>query len=383
MILAYILLILSGCSHIKEIQFQSYAVGLGMDYKDDEYHVVLQFLDFSNVAKTEQGKSADPSPVWLATGKGKTIEEAFTKIYQGIQIPINFDQLSIFIFGKSLLENRLSKTLQALDTNFNVRLTGSTYGTEESIEEIFTTKLPFYYAFSNARVMQPEQMQQQDSAVPAISLQELLYQFNEKTKTILLPNISIEDAIIKRDLKSLPVSTIKGAFIMKGEKMKGLLNEKDLNGFVRMNNKAVRSPVTLSEDQVGEKEFVQVEVLKPKVKRTVKKEGSDVQIGLDLRVSAIIRESSHEIDSSLIKKKIKEEIRSEVYTAYLKSRELGGDIYQFEDYLYRFMHDDWREFQSNGNFPVLKKKDIQVKIDPLKSINKVNSTITPLFNKVD
>ncbi|MEH7309370.1 hypothetical protein V7137_30485, partial [Neobacillus drentensis] len=86
-----------------------------------------------------------------------------------IQIPVNYDQVSLFVFGKSVLEKRLSKTVEALDTNFDIRLTGWVYGTEEPIEKLFTTKVPFYYAYSNARIVQPEYMQQQDSSVPALS----------------------------------------------------------------------------------------------------------------------------------------------------------------------------------------------------------------------
>lgn len=372
-------LFLSGCTIINEIQYQAYAVGIGIDYKADEYHVILQFLDFSNVAKSDQGKSSEPSPVWLATGKGKTIEEAITKIYQGIQIPVNFDQLSIFIFGKSLLENRLAKTLEALDTNFNIRLTGWTYGTEEAIEEILTTKVPFHYDYSNSRIMQPKYMQQQDSAIPAISLQDLIYQLNEKTKTILLPNISIKETIIKKDLEKVPVTTFKGAFILKGEKMKGLLSEKDLKGFIRVNNKSIRSPVILSERSAGKEGIVQIELLKPKVKRIITKVENDIQIGLEIKVSAIIRESSNERLSPKIEKQIKEKVKSEVYAAYLKSHEIGGDLYQFEDYMYRFMHDDWKKFRNKGKFPILSKNNIYVSINPLKSINKINSGIHPFI----
>jgi spore germination protein KC len=375
-----ILTVLTGCTKINEIQFQAYAVGIGIDYQNDEYHVVLQFLDFSNVAKTDQGKSDQPSPVWIGEGKGKTVEDAIIKIYHGIQIPVNYDQLSVFVFGKSVLENRLSKTVEALDTNFNIRLTGWVYGTEEPVEKIFTTKVPFNYAYTNARIVQPEYMQQQDSSIPALSLQGLVYQLHEKTKTILLPSISTNDAIILKDQDKLPVTIFNGAYLMKGTKLKGHLTEKDLEGFIRVNNKSVRSPVTFSEKNAGEEAFVQIELLNPKMKRKVKKDQNGIQIGLDIKISAIVRESSQEILSPSIKRQIQEEIRKEVYASYLKSEKIGGDVYQFEDYLYRFMHDDWKSLQTSGTFPTLHKKDIHVDIAPLKSINKINAGVGSLLH---
>lgn len=371
-----LLLLLSGCANIREIQYQAYAVGIGVDYKNHEYHVVLQFLDFSNVAKTEQGKSDQPVPVWIGTGKGKTVEDAIIQIYHGIQIPVNYDQISLFVFGKSLLEHRLDKTLKSLDTNFNIRQTGLVYGTEEKVEEIFTTKVPFNYAYSNSRINQPEYMQQQDSTVPAISLQELIYQFNEKTKTILLPSISIKDEIVKKNLEKLPVTIVNGAYIMKDEKMKGYLTQQDLEGFIRVNNEAVRSPVIVSEKKNGKKDLVQIELLKPRVKRVIDKDQNELRIGLDIKISAIIRESSQKLVlSPRIKRKIKEKIRNEVYASYLKSHQIGGDIYQFEDFMYRFMYEDWKTTKKIDDFPILKKENILVKVQPLKSINKINSGI--------
>ncbi|MDM5329959.1 Ger(x)C family spore germination protein [Neobacillus sp. CF12] len=373
----WIFSVLTGCAKIHEIQFQAYAVGIGIDYQNDEYHVVLQFLDFSNVAKTEQGKSDQPSPVWLGEGRGKTVEDAIIKIYHGIQIPVNYDQLSVFIFGKSVLENRLKKTVEALDTNFNIRLTGWVYGTEEPVEKIFTTKVPFNYAYTNARIVQPQYMQQQDSSIPALSLQGLVYQLHEKSKTILVPSISTEVEIMTMDQDKLPVTVFNGAYLMKGEKLKGHLTEEDLAGFIRVNNKSIRSPVIV---RGGKEEIVQIELLNPKMKRMVNKDQNGMQIGLEIKISAIVRESSKEILAPTIKRKLKEQIRKEVYDAYLKSQKVGGDIYQFEDYMYRFMHDDWKSLQTSGKFPTLNKKDIHVEIAPLKSINRINAGVDTLLN---
>jgi spore germination protein KC len=374
-----ICLLLSGCTNVREIQFEAYAVGLGIDYINNEYHVVLQFLDFSNVAKTDQGKSDQPGKVWLGTGKGETVEDALTKIYQGIQIPVNYDQISVFIFGKSLLEKKLGETLEALDTNFNIRLTGLTYGTEEQIDEIFTTKVPFNYAFTTSRMSQPEYMQQQYSSIPPVSLQELIYQFNEKTRTILLPNLSINDEIMKEDLAKIPVCIFNGAFMMKGEELKGLLTDQDLIGYIRINNEAVRTTLVLSENKNEKEENVQIELLKPKLKRLMKKYENDVVIRLDIKVSAIIRESSEDILSEKIKKQIENEIINKAYDAYVKSEEMGVDIFQFEDYMYRYMHNDWKSLRNKQSFPTLKKENIHVSVHPLKSINKINSGINPLI----
>lgn len=368
---------LTGCTKIEELQYQAYAVGIGVEYRNDEYHVVLQFLDFSNVAKTDQGKSDQANPVWLGEGKGKTLEDAILQIYHGIQIPINYDQISVFVFGKSVLEKKLAKIVESLDTNFSIRLTGWVYGTEEPIKKIFTTKLPFNYAYSNSRIVQPEYMQQHDSLIPTISLQELIYKMHEKPRTILVPRISTNNEIIKKDVKQLPVTVMNGAYIIKEGALKGYLDENDLKGFIRVNNQAVRSPVVVSP---GKGQFVEVELLNPRVKRRIDKDQNGVKIGLDINISAIVRESSNPMISPQLKKQIIEKIRNEVYEAYEKGQKIGGDIYQFEDYMYRFMHDDWLRLQKTGEFPFLEKNAIHVKVEPLKSINRINAGIPLPFD---
>ncbi|MBX4384197.1 spore gernimation protein GerC, partial [Mycobacterium tuberculosis] len=61
----FMFLLLSGCQKPVEIQYQAYAIGFGVDFIDEEYVVYVQFLDFSNVAKTESSSINQDKPVWL------------------------------------------------------------------------------------------------------------------------------------------------------------------------------------------------------------------------------------------------------------------------------------------------------------------------------
>ena len=155
-------------------------------------------------------------------------------------------------------------------------------------------------------------------------LQELIYHYNEETKTILLPRVSINKEIMKEEKEKLPISIFDGAFIIKGNKMKGFLSNKDLEGFININNESVRSPVIVSEE--GEDKLVQIELLKPKVKRIVNKDKNETKIGLNINISAVIRESSHEINESKIKKQIKDKIKNDVYSAYMNSQNIGINL---------------------------------------------------------
>lgn len=71
-----ITLLLSGCWDVTEPQRMYYVQGVGVDYKDNEYTVYLQIINFATVAKTETANpQAAPTEIGKATGK--TIEEAY------------------------------------------------------------------------------------------------------------------------------------------------------------------------------------------------------------------------------------------------------------------------------------------------------------------
>lgn len=362
------IMFLTGCINIVEVQYRAYAVGLGIDFKDNQYDVTLLCLDFLNVAKTDQGKGDKPSKVWLGKGKGRSIEEAINQISQGIQLPLNFDQVRIIVFGQSLLRDKLQTTLDTLDTSYKIRLTGMVYGTEASLDQVFTSKVPFYYPFNEGQISNPEAVQQQSSTVPTLTLQQFIYQFNDKARTILLPSLSINNEIIKEEQEKYLVPKINGAQIIKDKDWKGYLSLNDLAGYIRVNNDSVRTPLTL---KLGGNQIA-VELISPKMTHVIGTEKKEPILELEINVDATVLHSNLMLKSKEIKNQIKKELVKEVYHSYQKSNEIGGDIFQFENFTYRYQNDLWNSLK-NVEFPTLKKKDIHIKISNLTSIHKLNT----------
>ncbi|MEM5014485.1 Ger(x)C family spore germination protein [Niallia taxi] len=371
-ILIGLILVITGCSNKKEIQYQAYAVGLGIDFKDDEFTVTLQFLDFANVAKTEQPNSTQPAPIWLGIGKGKTIEEAITQIYQGLQIQANFDQLNIIIFSKDALKYKLDESLSALMTNFNIRMTGWVYGTEENIEDIFTAKVPFYYPYTASNLNKPLESHQQSSTIPPFTLEKLVYDNNEPTRTVILPNIIVKKKFIKKDQEPFVVTVIDGAWNIKDKKFKGLLHEKDIIGFVRMNNQAVRTLMTLNE---GQNIPLSLEIDSPKVMRNAEIKNGQLECQLKITFSVTLREGAVGRNISKTKKSIEEKVKDEIMTAFENAKKEDVDLYQFEDYLYRYNFEEWKTFKKEKLPLSLSKNHISINISPLESIGKLRSEI--------
>ena len=72
-------LLLSGCWDVTEPQRMYYVDGIGIDYKDGQYEIYMQIINFANVAKTE-GPSPQGAQSEIGFAKGKTMEEAFFKL---------------------------------------------------------------------------------------------------------------------------------------------------------------------------------------------------------------------------------------------------------------------------------------------------------------
>ncbi|WP_078381126.1 Ger(x)C family spore germination protein [Sutcliffiella halmapala] len=354
-------LVLVGCSGTKEVQFLAYVVGLGIDYIDDEYQVILQFLDFSNVAKTEQGKANESIPVWLAKGSGNTVETAIEEIYKNIQIQVNYDQLNLFLLGEGILERNLQETLQSLVSNFNVRLTGWVYGTNVDLENVFTAKMPFQYPYSISRMNQPQDMQHQNSTIPPITFRELLYMYNEKTKTMLIPSISLEDQVILQNKKGIITTYISGAYLVKNQTFLGWLSENDLYGFIQVNEASRRNITVIDVANT----LSAIEVLKPHTKLVMKKEG----YVLTSQIGVLVRESIEGLNLNKIKEKVSENIKKDVMNSYQKGRNLGADIFNLEDHAFRHHYDDWNATFKHQSVPEL--LEVEINIKPVRSYDKL------------
>lgn len=366
-----LLLLLNGCAHLTEVQYQAYAVGMGLDYKDKQYTVYLLFLDFTNVAKAEQTVKSSQTPVWIAEGHGSTIDEAISRIYEGLQIRANYDQITLFLFSEELLKStKLRESLYTFVSNFNFRTTGWMYGTNENIKDVFTTQIPFYYPFTASQLNQPFETQHQSAKIPPLRFEELLYSLNEKTKTIAIPAIDIEENIIYENRKEFPVTSFRGAYYIKENKYQGFFSEREIEGFVRMNNDAERVLMNLFEEK---EQPLSIELRSPRIKRNVSKKNGELQYELNIHMSAILRNGAEMHHPEKVKKEITKILKKEIAASVQRAGEQNIDLYNFEDYMYRFERKLWKDYQKNKTPIILKEENINIVISPLKSVGKINN----------
>lgn len=70
MVIGFQLLLTTGCWGMKEIQAQTYGSALGIDYKEGEFILYFQALNFADIAKQE-GPAHYKKNLLLSLGKEK------------------------------------------------------------------------------------------------------------------------------------------------------------------------------------------------------------------------------------------------------------------------------------------------------------------------
>ncbi|WP_323646722.1 hypothetical protein [Lysinibacillus xylanilyticus] len=100
-------LLLSGCWDVTEPQRMYYVDGLGIDYKEGQYEIYLQLINFTNVATSE---SSNPNPqaaqAEVGQAKGNTLEEALFKLFRSIDQKVFWGHMTYIIFSKEAMQDK-------------------------------------------------------------------------------------------------------------------------------------------------------------------------------------------------------------------------------------------------------------------------------------
>lgn len=82
-------LMTTGCWSSYEIQQVDYAKAIGVEYKDGMYHLYVQTLDFSSVAKSDNSsKTSQAPPIWVGHAEGPTMSLAMNELWRASQLHI-------------------------------------------------------------------------------------------------------------------------------------------------------------------------------------------------------------------------------------------------------------------------------------------------------
>ncbi|NLT94509.1 MAG: hypothetical protein GXW85_03070 [Clostridia bacterium] len=111
-------LLFSGCWDKKEINQIGFAVGLGLDKEGGDYQITTQM---ALPALLEGGGGGEEPPVWLVSGKGRTIFEAIRDVNTRSARKPFWGHLNVIVFGEEVAKDGLVPVLDLLSRGKELR----------------------------------------------------------------------------------------------------------------------------------------------------------------------------------------------------------------------------------------------------------------------
>ncbi|WP_373230946.1 Ger(x)C family spore germination protein [Cohnella sp.] len=378
LLIAGITLSLSGCWDIKSLQDVNYFTGIGIDYKDNKYHIYIQQLDFSSVAKTDAGKSEKPAMVWIGHAEGISISEAVFDLYKTAQQTVFWGHLNAIIFSENMLKKGdLLGVFDSLLRNPEIRYTSWVYGTKKEINEIFITKPFFNLSPLNSILYSPNTNYKQRPIISPMRFSQFIKEVREPGNTALLPTLGISDHIWVSTKKPDPKLEMDGIFALHNDKYKDWISSSDLLGIKWLERKTDSTRIVLKQN---DKITAALKLTKPKSKIRIHKSNGAPVFDIEIKVAGALLEVWTDVEEKKLESLASELIEKEIRSAYQVGMTKHIDLFRLEHSLYRKEFPLWKKLTDNGSAELrpiaLGKVKVTVKLTE-SGVYKLKRKLTP------
>ncbi|MFK7695638.1 Ger(x)C family spore germination protein [Paenibacillus sp. HJGM_3] len=362
-ILFPLLLVLSGCWDLKSIANTDYFTALGFDYKDDQYVIYAQMLDFSKVAKQEGGKPSRAGGVWTGRAEGRTMSDAIDSLFKTAQQRVFYGHISAIVFTENALKHGIHSYLDGLIRFRETRYTQWVYGTKEPIDQVFSVT-PFFNLSPLASILHtPIETYIQQSDIRPLRLFKVVTELREPGQTLLLPSLEIVEDQWKKDERADPKLATGGVFAIKDGSLQGWLDYKKLVGVRWVEQSSVHASVTI--EQNG-KPAANISIRNMKAKIVPHANGNKAGFSIRFTCKAAINALLQPIDEESIRQETAREIRTQLEQTFQAGKKQSIDVYTLEHVLYHDAFPAWSRLTSNGSMPLrdysLDSVEIEVKL---------------------
>ncbi len=338
-----LLYLLTGCWGIKEIQNQTYAIAVGLDYVDGEYVIIIQSIGFGSVAKVEGGGQDPDAPVLiLGRGAGKSLVEAVGDLEQSSQTALNYQHIKTIYLSPAILKHDIVALNDYLSHSVFIR-----YGTwffiiEEAMDEVllkndFFTRSPTY-----TFTYDPEDLLRTNSFIPVTTYQNYIRKFDEPVGSILIPSIKLDEKSWKDPNGEHPVPAVDGAYFISNQQLQGKLSKDQLKGLDWFDERTKNLYLSVNPD--GEQQL-SIKISAPKISIDVL-DGETPKYNLRLKIKASIIQNPSSLPIHEIKNRVDEELTKDLYLSYMEGLAIGIDLYSLSEKAYRF-HNKWSKSKLN------------------------------------
>ncbi|MEK3806694.1 Ger(x)C family spore germination protein [Bacillus sp. FSL H8-0547] len=355
-------LFLTGCSGVKNIQDLTYIVAIGMDYDEaeEEYVVYLQGLNFANVAKQEGAKSVDPVPIFIATGRGETLNMAVSKLYGKSEPPLYFGHVSTLVLTNRLIQSKAGEILEEIGRNRSLRPTMRVFTTEEKIEDVFNLPALFNYPAVYTVLFKSKINQLAQNELKAITMMNFLRDYYEPMGTAKIPSVKIDEGSWKAN-QEYPVLYLNGFSAFQHQEYK---KDIPLEHAVIINWLTEKG---ISIDQRVEeagKLAAAVRLGEPKMKIKYDETAEKPAFSIEVSVSAdLLEKIQKDLTLNSLKKQIEEDIKAKIESIYDEGVENKLDILNAGEKWYRKHPKPYQKLKENPVFYLDQESLTEVKVN--------------------
>ncbi|WP_107923981.1 Ger(x)C family spore germination protein [Lysinibacillus parviboronicapiens] len=366
LLLLLVVTLLSGCWDVSEPQRMYYIHGVGIDFKDDEYEIFMQIIDFSNVAKSEQ-PNPNPTQAEIGRAKGKTMEEALFKLYRSIDQKVFWGHMTYLILSEEAMKSEhavpiIDSFLRHRETRYQIWA----YCTQESIEEILLITPIIDKSLTASKLSNPLNSDAQESFVEPVNLRKLIIGLNEPSHEVSIPLVTINKNWQTAD-QSSEETALTGVGILSKDGFKGFIKDDAARGMQWMNNKTKRGQLTFKLDG-EERDYLTTTLKKIGVDIHPIVKNDQVTFEIDLKYDVTVNGFKGKISVDQIRKKTIQEVKKEIKATYEEALKKNTDIYNLSEALYREDVKTWKKLQKDRKINLT--SDTISKIDV--HVNKVN-----------
>lgn len=340
-ILWSISLLLTGCWDNKEVQDINYITALGVEFKDGQYIVYVQMLDFAAVSKQQESKQTEQVPIWVGRGKGATLADALIDLYTTNQQRISWGHVTALVLSETVLDpERLTQIFDLTNRSQEIRYTKWLYGTKDNLEDLFSVSPFFQLSPLHSLLHEPKESYTQFSFIRPIQFVNFIRQYREKAATVVLPSLHIAQQKWSENLKQHPILEVNGGFLIKNKKVMGWMSRSDLLGLRWLATQATTASIVVQSDE-GVAGSIRLE--NPKSSIDVIRKGEEVSYQIRLQATGTVQNMYRQISIQEMESLTEETLRKEMLNTFLKASSLHADPYGLSLQLYRTHPKLWRK----------------------------------------
>ena len=359
--------LLTGCWDVSEPQRMYYIEGVGIDFKDGQYEVYMQIIDFTNIAKSEQ---RNPEAVQAEVGhaKGKTIDEAIFKLYRSIDQKVFWGHITYLIFSENALKKEnVNQMIDSFLRHKDTRYTIWVYCTQDSIEDILLTTPIINKAITLSKLGNPLNSYEQESLVEPINLRRLIIGLNEPSHEVKIPLITLNKDWETSKKKS-EATELTGVGVISKDAFKGYIQGDQIMGIQWMSDETVRGDLTIKLDE-GDNDYLTISLKKIHVKiNPIVTNKDNVKFNINIKFDVTIDGIQGKITDQEIRKAVIDQVQKDVKSTYEEALKKDMDIYRLSEELYRKNVKVWKKLETNGKINLTEDSIDTIEVN----VNKIN-----------